>query len=101
MFCFLASDGVMLQVRKNLTNRSLTMNAKSHETIKKSIQLTSEQDRKVAILYRKEMIRAMSAIGLNDSSKELSIADVDAEIPTQQKILSQIIEAGLETLLKS
>jgi hypothetical protein len=46
------------------------------------------------------MIRAMSAIGLNDNSKSLTIAEVDAEIPTQQKILSQVIAAGLDALLK-
>ena len=76
------------------------MNAKSQETIKKSIQLTPEQDRKVALLYRKEMIRAMSAIGLNDNNRNLSIADVDKAIPTQQSVLSKVIEAGLEALLK-
>ena len=76
------------------------MNAKSQETIKKSIQLTPEQDKKVATLYRMEMVRAMNAIGLNDSNRELSIAEVDKAIPTQQSVLSKVIDAGLEALLK-
>ena len=42
----------------------------------------------------------MSAIGLNDNNKNLSIADVDKAIPTQQSVLSKFIEAGLEALLK-
>lgn len=76
------------------------MNAKSQETIKKSIQLTPEQDKQVATLYRMEMVRAMNAIGLNDSNRELSIAEVDKAIPTQQSVLSKVIDAGLEALLK-
>lgn len=76
------------------------MNAKSQETIKKSIQLTPEQDKQVATLYRMEMVRAMNAIGLNDNDRELSIAEVDKAIPTQQSVLSKVIDAGLEALLK-
>ena len=67
-------------------------------TIKKSIQLTPQQDKQIAFLYRKEMIQAMNDIGLENGA-DLSIREVDDALPTQQKILEKVIEAGLEALL--
>tara|TARA_Y100000592_G_C5479863_1_gene324656 strand:+ start:3065 stop:3319 length:255 start_codon:yes stop_codon:yes gene_type:complete len=67
-------------------------------TIKKSIQLTPDQDKQIALLYRMEMIQAMETIGLENGAN-LSIREVDDALPTQQKILEKVIEAGLVSLL--